>query len=98
LMALHIKHSEQFETCLKTIQAVDAAHYKRVKAVLADEPMWIVSTLLLFHNWSWKKKFLNSISITKQYQLYKFQKDPTVDLSYKAKETLVEGFKLKVKQ
>jgi len=94
-MAMQIKHSDKFESCFKTIQIVDAADHKKVKKVLKNEPEWVISSLLSFYNWSWKKKYLNSIGLRKRYKLHKLEKNPT-SLSYKAKETLVEGLSLQI--
>jgi len=94
-MAMQIKHSEQFESCFKTIQVIDGTEHKKIKKVLNNEPDWVISSLLSFYNWSWKKKYLNAIGIRKRYKLHKLEKNST-SLSYKAKETLVEGLSLQI--
>ena len=96
-MATHIKYSDDFESCLKNIQIIDGANYKKIKEVLTGEPDWLVSSILSFYNWSWKGQYLKSVGIFGRYKYAKSKKKLTKRLSYKAKEVLVEGLMHQVK-
>lgn len=64
----------------------------RAIAVLKDEPVWVLYSILSCYEWSWLGKFYQRLDVIKRFHLFKYKKEKHKKIPDKILEALLLGF------